>query len=658
MGLLLAAKLSLIILVAAFIVGSINLYNNYDQHNKIKDTVILNTNTDSVLNTTSSSDQNKLIEQEEDGEEEYEEYVVPTLKETMLQNDHLFNNTIQIIQKKYNVQNLTELDNLINQLGKIFNELEAETVSSYFKNFVNNPHKNKDLQQAFFGLYRDDFYCIKSDLYHLAHQEELYNNVTLFSDWADEYTREVLFGNFSRVVSEMYGWELPPEFLQKESFAPEINISQFYFNRPKFVSSFIIGRQLGCLFQGLNKIPSSGSFTRKEGLSRSYRKFLTQIDEINNNPNITKKYNDKCMKEFNFLPQTYNLNNVEECKKFFSYVESEAYQKKYKEEGFQFISKLGANVHQGRGIQVVTPAITEALQKKYQKGQLCGSIGEQNPELVQQYINNPLLLNGVKFEVRMHFVVASLNPLIIYAQDKAGVAFCALKYDSHDSQIQRHLCVYNIARELLNLSDEELFKISGKTREQFMSSFSYQHTLESLQKELEKEGSVPPGWVFNDFVPSVFRNYIHTILFSRHYLSPDSRLYEMYAPDILVNKDNMKPYILEYNTNPRMVNTSSFVHGWNLQTIKDIVLINMAQVRSRHFRIKNIIDEYVREYLDNKNPDRSEYMKRLIEANKNKIEPQFSVDKEITSYVKIYDESSSEDLYYNGNLIFDKECLH
>lgn len=70
-----------------------------------------------------------------------------------------------------------------------------------------------------------------------------------------------------------------------------------------------------------------------------------------------------------------------------------------------------------------------------------------------------------------------------------------------------------------------------------------------------------------------------------------------------------------------MVNTSSFVHDWNLSTIKDIVLINMAQVRSRYFRIKKIVEEYMQEVIDRKNPNPYNYIKRLLKANVNKVEP-------------------------------------
>lgn len=107
----------------------------------------------------------------------------------------------------------------------LFYVLENETLHNKTKNNVNNPKKNKDLLTPFMGVFRDNFYCLKSDLYHFVHEKEFYQNITVFSDWADEYTRDDLLGNFSQVVSPMYGWQLPKGYLSNESFALEYNIS-------------------------------------------------------------------------------------------------------------------------------------------------------------------------------------------------------------------------------------------------------------------------------------------------------------------------------------------------------------------------------------------------------------------------------------------------
>ena len=133
----------------------------------------------------------------------------------------------------------------------------------------------------------------------------------------------------------------------------------------------------------------------------------------------------------------------------------------------------------------------------------------------------------------------------------------------------------------------------------------------------------------------------------------------MYAPDILIDKNTMQPYVLEYNTNPRMVNTSSFVHDWNLSTIKDMVMLKMAEVRSKYFRVRQIVKEYIVEIKNNQKPDKNEYLERLVKASSTQIEPQFNVDHLLTSYVKIYDgHNSDEELKYKGTKIWNKECAH
>lgn len=75
------------------------------------------------------------------------------------------------------------------------------------------------------GIYRDETYCSKSDVYMFAHPEEIQSNITLFSDYGDEYTRDFLFGNFSKVASEVYGYVIPKEYYFRESFAVEINVT-------------------------------------------------------------------------------------------------------------------------------------------------------------------------------------------------------------------------------------------------------------------------------------------------------------------------------------------------------------------------------------------------------------------------------------------------
>ena len=65
--------------------------------------------------------------------------------------------------------------------------------------------------------------------------------------------------------------------------------------------------------------------------------------------------------------------------------------------------------------------------------------------LVQQYIADPLLINGHKFDLRIYVAVTSINPLRIYVYDEGLVRFATEKYDTTDlKNVFSHLTNYSI----------------------------------------------------------------------------------------------------------------------------------------------------------------------------------------------------------------------
>jgi hypothetical protein len=80
-----------------------------------------------------------------------------------------------------------------------------------------------------------------------------------------------------------------------------------------------------------------------------------------------------------------------------------------------WIAKPAAS-SQGKGI-VVTNKLSEIPNK--------GS-----PHIVSEYINNPLLFDGFKFDLRIYVGITSINPLRIYVYEEGLTRFATAKYSN------------------------------------------------------------------------------------------------------------------------------------------------------------------------------------------------------------------------------------
>ncbi len=67
------------------------------------------------------------------------------------------------------------------------------------------------------------------------------------------------------------------------------------------------------------------------------------------------------------------------------------------------------------------------------------------PMVVAKYIDNPLLVNGHKWDLRLYVSVTSYDPLIIYLYEEGLVRFATVRYDSTGKNLWNpcmHLCNY------------------------------------------------------------------------------------------------------------------------------------------------------------------------------------------------------------------------
>jgi hypothetical protein len=94
------------------------------------------------------------------------------------------------------------------------------------------------------------------------------------------------------------------------------------------------------------------------------------------------------------------------------------------------------NMSRGRGIYIIDN-ISEV------------SIDSEEQLIVSKYIQNPLLINGHKFDLRIYVCITSYEPLRIYVYQEGLARFATEKYTTNDakSNLFNQLTNYSINKK-------------------------------------------------------------------------------------------------------------------------------------------------------------------------------------------------------------------
>lgn len=72
--------------------------------------------------------------------------------------------------------------------------------------------------------------------------------------------------------------------------------------------------------------------------------------------------------------------------------------------------------------------------------------------MISKYIENPLLINGLKFDLRIYVLMTSIEPLRIYIYNEGLVRFASEPYnlETVKSNVYAHLTNYSINKKSEN----------------------------------------------------------------------------------------------------------------------------------------------------------------------------------------------------------------
>ncbi|KAK6621419.1 hypothetical protein RUM44_001226 [Polyplax serrata] len=256
--------------------------------------------------------------------------------------------------------------------------------------------------------------------------------------------------------------------------------------------------------QRVNHFPRSYELTRKDRLYK----------------NIERVQRLQGLKHFDFIPQTFVLPGD------------------YKD--------LCLVHHRIRGPWIVKPVASSRGRGIYIVNSP-DQIPADETLVVAKYIDDPLLVDGFKCDLRLYVAVTSYNPLVIYLYEEGLVRLATVKYESKGQHLWNpcmHLCNYSI-----NKYHEDYVKSEDPEAE----DVGHKWTLSALLRHLKSEGKDTSLLMqrIEDVIVKAILAAAPTIVAAARFVPHPRNCFELYGFDILIDS-NLKPWLLEVNLSPSL----------------------------------------------------------------------------------------------------------
>ncbi|KAL7063869.1 hypothetical protein AAHC03_04624 [Spirometra sp. Aus1] len=275
---------------------------------------------------------------------------------------------------------------------------------------------------------------------------------------------------------------------------------------------------------------------------------------VKNLKRLKKKCEKECgKKELDFIPTTFELP-----------MEYHMFLEEFrKSPGSIWIMKPVAK-SQGRGIFLFRRIKDIEAWKwsgatsvsKTDNGATGDATGKETPEnyVVSRYIDNPYLIGGRKFDLRVYVLVTSFMPLKawVYRDGFARLSNAGFSLDSIDDQYV-HLTNVAIQKSAPDYDADRGLKWSVCRLRRFLLAKHGYKKVEQLFRDIDT--------IFVASLLSVQKIMIH-----------DKHCFELYGYDILLDTD-LKPWLLEINSSPSLTASSPEDRQLKLKLLDDVLSI-------------------------------------------------------------------------------------
>ncbi|KAJ3097773.1 putative tubulin polyglutamylase ttll1 [Phlyctochytrium planicorne] len=176
--------------------------------------------------------------------------------------------------------------------------------------------------------------------------------------------------------------------------------------------------------------------------------------------------------------------------------------------------------------------------------------------VVSRYIENPLLIGGKKFDLRLYVLVTSWRPLVAYKYNQGFGRFCAVKYTSD---------VGDLDNSFMHLTNVSIQKYGEDYNEHNGGKWTLKNLL--LYLSATKGKQVTARLV--DDIDSIF---VHSLKAVQQLMTHDRHCFECYGYDIIVDAD-LRPWLIEVNASPSLTATTHSDRVMKHNLISDILNI-------------------------------------------------------------------------------------
>ncbi|CAM9642720.1 unnamed protein product [Chrysoparadoxa australica] len=215
------------------------------------------------------------------------------------------------------------------------------------------------------------------------------------------------------------------------------------------------------------------------------------------------------------------------------------------------------NKAQGKGIFLINKL---AQIKKWSSNSRWASIPVKDTYLISRYIENPLLVGGKKFDLRLYVLVTAYKPMRIYQYVHGFARFCTTKY-STDIQDADNPFIH-----LTNVSIQ-------KQGEDYNSQHGGKWHVKNLRLFIEATWGHTEATKLFEQIDSLI---IHSIRAVQNVMISDRHCFEVYGYDVIID-DALKPWLVEVNASPSLSATTESDRIMKMNLLRDTFAIVMPR---------------------------------------------------------------------------------